>query len=1624
MPNVVSKLLVELDGRNDRLVAAIGGSEDALKQFRASAKQSGDALAALDKQIVTLGQGAASGKNAEAARTLTTLQRELKQAIDSGNLSLTERILLEQKLGTIEKALSASAPTKSGFGQVIGAIGLGAQQAGGPIADLTSRAQSLAGILGTGAGSVAVAGGIAATALLAIGVAAARSSAEIEQSFRRISSALPQGEDLTPLRNTVRDLALQFGESRTEILKTAEANVVYAKSAQDAAERTRASVLAQKALGVDNEAVAGGIDLLSDSFGLQGRALTEGLAKLVAYSRGANGVQETVNALQKSVPALTKHQIDLDTALRAIVGRMEQTGENAKQAGKDFVGFANGGEDGARAIRELAASIPVAANATAELERRAAQASSGLGQTTSQIREHITQLFQRIGDQTVSPLQRQLEGLLGLLEELDGTTRRLAAPERISNVINQGLQFDRRPKLFEQQNRTGDDAQQRASHLAQNVLSVVNDIQKGVVNVGDLSAFELGRLLVTLTHTRDGLQVIDAFGRRVSIFTPEAQRNIDAVAAALQRQAEGLGEVAARQRDLVNKPPPPVPPSVEEQAAALSKAQGKVQEIGSALQGARLELAGFLDQGDPVAQLSDRFAKLAKTLADVRAKIPTGAALDEITAKLPSNQIAPVREKFTKQDLDVAALQQSLEIESKFVLAGARAKQALEAQGAAMQILGTAAQLAAREVDSLVDNLFKAGADVGDIAEAKRLREQFNAAKAASEELRKSLTTIDQLRLTPLERVKTLVGERTTKERELAGIQGNSLEAARSRAVVEGDIAQIDERIGKAQTENDERLRAMNENAGRFAVQLDAALSTAFGLSSALLGSDAVLTKMLGSTLQVSDGIKKAIDAVGKLQTGAGFSDIFSSGKSFLAALPGLGQAIGGAIGIGSTVAGLFAESPEEKALRVVLEKNVEALHELARTNGDLLRSSQALNTTSGVRGALDATLPTGDASGFANRVIQQAKTLSDLGRALAAAGLSMKDLRQTAEDLGITLSEKPTVAELKQLQQAIRDSDLHLFFDTFAGDLERLDANDKIHGITDPIDKLIERAELLAKKSPIFAEIFKGIDLTTVEGRVEAQRRLQQKWDELLADPEKFRAALDASWLSLAEFKAQMLSVNDALNEGAIAAQQFGEDLHNLQLKFKVNKTSFADQVPELEAGILTGPLGDTIRPFLEKAGGDWAQAFKDFVANALADGHITEAEQAAIDAFQAVADAMDGAADAAKNAAEQAKQEAEATRQATNARLDEQERIDDFLAGHPQGGAKVQEDAQSLAAKSPAFRDLVSSADFTTAEGLTRFAEGVKHILEQIKAGTFPIEKFGTLTRDEFIAACLGMGDAALQAALGIRNATQTLLDTVNSVEHEGHVLGLDPGTAATNEFNAAVGSSPSIKSFIGGFDPTTAEGRASIVSGLRTLWGHIKNNPNDSIDGQPGSAIIGTVEHLIDVFSGLAGSGGGGGGAGGGGGGSGGATEVHGVVQTATIGQADEMIGLLTTILSVDRQIETNTRNSALSSLGPTVAGAVASIRAAMAAGPPRVPALPPVPAVAAARILAAGAGARSTSGAPTVLAFSADFSGGIEVKSLDELAGVLTRRFLDALIQAIGQRELERLFNQGALRPTHG
>lgn len=228
-------------------------------------------------------------------------------------------------------------------------------------------------------------------------------------------------------------------------------------------------------------------------------------------------------------------------------------------------------------------------------------------------------------------------------------------------------------------------------------------------------------------------------------------------------------------------------------------------------------------------------------------------------------------------------------------------------------------------------------------------------------------------------------------------------------------------------------------------------------------------------------------------QTAAALENIAQIAASIPGALAGDPSSILSVLGgLSGVISGLFGESPEDKRRKEVLQQNTDAIEKLSKVMGEF-----GLNITgrqlSGVLQALQGVQP--------HHVLNSLPELispTELEAALRRAGVTMADLKQIAEQLGITFDF--TAKTWRQLMDAIQQTELTQFAQTFEGQLEALASQFQLFDVTDPIEQLKLLAQVAKgfAGSPLVDQILGGIDLSTPEGRAELERRIQDTFNRI----------------------------------------------------------------------------------------------------------------------------------------------------------------------------------------------------------------------------------------------------------------------------------------------------------------------------------------------------------------------------------------------------------------------------------------------------------------------------------------------------------------------------------------------
>ncbi len=293
-------------------------------------------------------------------------------------------------------------------------------------------------------------------------------------------------------------------------------------------------------------------------------------------------------------------------------------------------------------------------------------------------------------------------------------------------------------------------------------------------------------------------------------------------------------------------------------------------------------------------------------------------------------------------------------------------------------------------------------------------------------------------------------------------------------------------------TELDKTLDKLELQASRIqsAVRGAIQLGNAFGLL------DDNAARMLESITQIATEIPKV-------------AAVLKSGGSLEKALPGL---LGIAGGIASLLGGLLGRSdPEEERRREILRENTDAIRKLTERIGEAFVEISGADFA-GARTAAERALGdrniqnilAGNESHISGRRRRdRERAAKKIQREFAAAGISMAELRDIAEELGLAFAGAiPTAQELKQLAEALASTELTRFAQTFAGQIDLLAQEFELFDISDPIEQLqrLRQIALGFGESSLVESLFGGVDLSTAEGRATLEQRTRDIYQQLQA--------------------------------------------------------------------------------------------------------------------------------------------------------------------------------------------------------------------------------------------------------------------------------------------------------------------------------------------------------------------------------------------------------------------------------------------------------------------------------------------------------------------------------------------
>jgi hypothetical protein len=272
--------------------------------------------------------------------------------------------------------------------------------------------------------------GALGVALAGVGIEAVHMAERSEGALRRIAVNIPNGiRGAEQLRASLKGVTEESGRSREETLALFEA--ISKQGVTSAAEIETRALAIQKfadATNASTEATAAGLDQLMDAFGITADGAELALAKIASVAKGRAAVEDVLEALQAAAPTIAKFGLDFDTSIRALTQLMDGYGLSAGQAGKKLKSL------DATDIRALAKDAHIAADALQDLNDRANLVRDGADRASQKLKNDFSETMERLGVRILPVVNAELQGLLGLLDQLTQHDTDLSGAEATINA--------------------------------------------------------------------------------------------------------------------------------------------------------------------------------------------------------------------------------------------------------------------------------------------------------------------------------------------------------------------------------------------------------------------------------------------------------------------------------------------------------------------------------------------------------------------------------------------------------------------------------------------------------------------------------------------------------------------------------------------------------------------------------------------------------------------------------------------------------------------------------------------------------------------------------------------------------------------------------------------------------------------------------------------------------------------------------------------------------------------------------------------------------------------------------------------------------------------------------------
>lgn len=929
--------------------------------------------------------------------------------------------------------------------------------------------------------------GAFAVAMIEVGKKATEMAAQVDAGLRKVQQAMPgTTRDLSTLRDGIAELSKVSPRAQSDLADAAaELAKLGSTDAADVMQKLAVAVEVADASGVDLHTVILGLNNVQDQFSLSTSKANAALKEMFAITQGKVDLGEVFTVLDRGGATLASLGVDATDAAKALTALVD-AGVPMRQAGN------------------------VLLNIITQVDAAGKQLPSAIGDQRDALQTLV---------QTVTPANIATNGLSGTLANLAD-----AAHHNARELQGMGLSLADANAVLRVAHGAIADTRSEAEKLAEaetklkEAADLSRDSAEGLSTLlhNKLSAelIDLGNKLLPLVEAElRGLNnLLDHFGNAVQTIQGDAaQHTITNLAAALDKltDAQRIGALE-RLRDAIQTV---TGKNLTESGSVLGAddiAALSTQRL-AALQTGLVAVQKFttdaITMNNVVSDLIAVGAELAK-----RPPIPVDGPDKPKVIPPPPGPLPLTKDQLDKQRALVDQAAQALAATTSTLVDDLQAK---------LDQMQQAATLAFTKLGKAIPPQVKAALDAiqQEIADAKIEEPLDKSLQAIQDRIDEANLLVGQNKRSATLDASTDLAALINQQREfVSSLPAETTEHEKARAKLAQMVQLYNQLVkGSGQEENNaaqlaaDRAKALQVAQAHAQVIQSAAtgalqLATAFGLV------DDNTAKSLTNVIQIATSIGPLIAAIKTAHDVGGIGNIIG------AALPVIG-------GLASLASGVIGQSAQAKAYEDNQKANTEALRALTLKIGDLASSS---STGTEITKAEQVFAGISDLQLVADASLQASRGIY---ASFAKLGLSMQDVKDLAQSLGVTLDGSAD-AWIK-FKQALLTADLAAYTKTFAGAMQELADSFTVFNITDPTAKLKATIKAISDPTtgvPAIAKALKGLDVGTDAGRAASITALQKLFTQLASGQ---ISAADLGAASLGDAKQEILDLITQLRAG-----------------------------------------------------------------------------------------------------------------------------------------------------------------------------------------------------------------------------------------------------------------------------------------------------------------------------------------------------------------------------------------------------------------------------------------------------------------------------------------------------------